>query len=244
MEIIVKNIVLKAIDSKSANNFVKKWHYSGKIVNNSQLHFGCFYNEKLYGVLSYGPSLNKNGMINLVKNTGWSEFIELNRMAFDDCLPKNSESYCISQSIKLIKKYCPQIKWIVSFADATQCGHGTIYQASNFLLTGLKQCKDSYILPNNESYTLLTSKLHGYTKALKPFITKTDYNIITMGSNSINKLTKIMKIIKAKINIGYQIRYIYFIDRKKIKDLTVPILNYSEIEKHGARMYKGLKISK
>lgn len=55
MEIIIKDIKLKGIDSKSANSYIKKWHYSGKVVNNSQLHFGCFYNDKLYGVLSYGP---------------------------------------------------------------------------------------------------------------------------------------------------------------------------------------------
>ncbi len=28
--------------AKVANEFVKKHHYSGKVVNNSSLHFGCF----------------------------------------------------------------------------------------------------------------------------------------------------------------------------------------------------------
>lgn len=37
-----KDIVVKIIPSKVANEFVKKHHYSGKVVNNSQLHFGCF----------------------------------------------------------------------------------------------------------------------------------------------------------------------------------------------------------
>ena len=38
----VKEIRLKVIDSKTANAFVKKHHYSGKVVSNSQLHFGAF----------------------------------------------------------------------------------------------------------------------------------------------------------------------------------------------------------
>ena len=42
--------------------------------------------------------------MNLVEGTGWNEFIELNRMAFDNYLPKYSESRCIAISIKLIKK--------------------------------------------------------------------------------------------------------------------------------------------
>ena len=119
-----KEIIVKVINSKVANDFVKKTHYSGKVVPNSTLHFGCFLDNKLHGVMQYGPSINKKGTINLVENTGWNEFIELNRMAFDDYLPKYSESRCIAISIRLIKKNAPQIKWIISFADGTQCGDG------------------------------------------------------------------------------------------------------------------------
>ena len=134
MKIKVKDIKLKVIPSKLANDFVKKHHYSGKVVPNSKLHFGAFYNNVLHGVMSYGPSINKKGTINLVNKTKWNGFIELNRMAFDDVLPKNSESRCIAISVKLIRKKAPQIKWIISFADATQCGDGSIYRASNFKL--------------------------------------------------------------------------------------------------------------
>ena len=37
-----KDVTVKVIPSKLANDFIKKHHYSGKVVNNSQLHFGCF----------------------------------------------------------------------------------------------------------------------------------------------------------------------------------------------------------
>ncbi|MFN9518925.1 MAG: hypothetical protein ACK574_04245, partial [Bacteroidota bacterium] len=82
-----KEIIVKVIPAKIANEFVKQNHYSGKVVPNSTLHFGCFLDNKLHGVMSYGPSINKKGTINLVKDTGWNEFIELNRMAFDEYLP-------------------------------------------------------------------------------------------------------------------------------------------------------------
>lgn len=55
-----KEIVLKVIPSKIANNFMKKHHYSGKVVNNSKLHFGAFLDGKLHGVLSFGPPLDKS----------------------------------------------------------------------------------------------------------------------------------------------------------------------------------------
>ena len=99
-----KEIEIRVIPSKIANDFVKKTHYSGKVVPNSTLHFGAFLDGSLHGVMSYGPSLNKKGTINTVKETGWNEFIELNRMAFDEYLPKNSESRCLAISFKLIKK--------------------------------------------------------------------------------------------------------------------------------------------
>ena len=79
-----KEIIVKVIPAKIANEFVKKHHYSGKVVQNSSLHFGCFLDDKLHGVMSYGASMRKDLIQPLIENTGWNEFIELNRMAFDD----------------------------------------------------------------------------------------------------------------------------------------------------------------
>lgn len=99
-----KDLIVKVIPSKVAVPFVKEHHYSGKVVNNSNLHFGVFYEGRLHGVMSFGPSLDKSKIQGLVEGTGWNEFIELNRMAFDDVLPRNSESRAISVAMKLIRK--------------------------------------------------------------------------------------------------------------------------------------------
>ena len=42
---------------------------------------------------------------------------------------------------------------------------------------------------------------------------------------------------------GYQLRYIYFIDKSKRKNLTVPEIPYSRIDELGAGMYKGEKMT-
>ena len=81
---------MKVIPSGIGNSFIRTHHYSHKVVNNSVLHFGCFLDGKLHGVLSYGNSLDKRKMMKLVDGTGWNEFLELNRMAFDDYLPRNA----------------------------------------------------------------------------------------------------------------------------------------------------------
>ena len=72
-----KEIEVKVIPAKIANDFVRKHHYSGKVVPNSRLHFGAFLDGKLHGVMSYGASMKKDQLIGLVEGTKWNEFIEL-----------------------------------------------------------------------------------------------------------------------------------------------------------------------
>lgn len=92
----------------------------------------------------------------LVEGTGWNEFLELNRMAFDDYLPRNAESYCIGKTLRLIKKRAPHIKWVISFADGCQCGDGTIYRASNFILTGIRKNKTILEFPSGDVIAAMT----------------------------------------------------------------------------------------
>ena len=42
-----------------------------------------------------------------------------------------------------------------------------------------------------------------------------------------------------KPKVGFQLRYIYFLDPTARDRLTVPILPFSEIDRRGAGMYKG-----
>lgn len=129
-----KDILVKPINARSANALVKKVHYSGKVVANSNLHFGVFLNGKLEGVMSFGSPMDKSKMLPLVKDTKWNGMLELNRMAFSDALPKNSESRALGVAFRLIKKHYPHIEWVLSFSDGTQCGDGTIYRASGLVL--------------------------------------------------------------------------------------------------------------
>ena len=232
-----KEIEIKVIPAAVANPFVKKHHYSGKVVNNSQLHFGAFLDGHLHGVLSYGPSMDKRKIIGLVEGTEWNGFIELNRMAFDDYLPRNSESYCIGATLRLIRKKAPQVKWVVSFADGTQCGDGTIYRASNFILTGIQVNKTIIRMPDGSAVADLTlnqqqrrtkgryDKLCGLDPTKR--YTRNDY--IKAGASAIQ---------------GYMLRYIYFLDPKWRKRLTVPEIPFSKIDEMGAGMYKGENVTR
>lgn len=234
-----KEVIIKVIPSKIANEFVKKHHYSGKVVNNSCLHFGAFLDGKLHGVMSFGPSLDKSKIIRLVSGTKWNEFLELNRMAFDEYLPANSESRCISQAIKLIKKNAPHVKWIISFADGCSCGDGTIYRASNFILTDIRKNEGLWELPTGEVIHQLTIQSQPL-QPRKELGGRTLFDI-TGGKYSLKKWVEITG---AKAKEGYQLRYLYFIDKSYRDRLTVPEIPFSKIDEIGAGMYKGEKISR
>lgn len=201
---IVKDIKLKIIPRKLANIFVAKYHYSHNFVIPSQLHFGAFLDNKLHGVIQYGPPMYKSQLMSLVENTKWDEFLEINRIAFDDILPKNSESRCLAITLKLIKKHIPRIKWIVSFADGTQSGNGIIYRAVGFYLTAIK--KNTSIKKDSDG-NIFCDAWGEYSRR---------------KSNKINRKN-------IKILPGFQFRYIYLYD--EAAKLTVPIIPYSDIER-------------
>ena len=261
MELDVKDIRVDPIRPDVANAFVKKHHYSGKVVHNSRLHLGAFYDGVLHGVMQFGPSLDKRKIQGLVRDTLWNEFIELNRMAFDDFLPKNSESRCIAVAMRIIRKHYPQIKWVVSFADGAQCGDGTIYRASGFVLTGIRKNTSLWAAPNGDVVDDITTKSNPTKVFSRTALTDNHSKQQQQQAKAIVSRTTVtkgghsaaagggasMRIYKeagfAPIP-GFQLRYIYFIDKSCASRLTVPVLPFSRIEEMGASMYKGEKISR
>lgn len=231
-----KEIIVKVIPAKIANDFIRNYHYSKKVVSNSSLHFGCFLDNKLHGVLSYGSPLDKSKVLQLVQPSLWNEMLELNRMAFDEYLPKNSESRCISISIKLIKKNAPHIKWILSFSDGTQCGDGTIYRASGFILTNIVTNKNTCKLPNGKVIHKMTLESSPLQK--RPELNNRSYYELTEGKYNFDKY---VNEVNGKILKGFQLRYIFIID--KTCKITVPVIPFNKIDEVGAGMYRGERLT-
>lgn len=218
-----KQITVKPIAAADAQRIVRALHYSHSVVKNSQLHFGVFIGERCGGAMQFGPSMDKRKILPLVRGTLWNESIELNRMAFADWLPRNSESRAIAYALRFIRKHYPWIKWVVTFADATQCGCGTIYRASGFVLTGLRENKTILRLPDGTITTDITLNTHS----------------VKTGQTS--GWWKRRGALALK---GAQMRYIYFLDPSARARLTVPVLPFSEIARRGYGMYRGKLISR
>jgi hypothetical protein len=97
--------------------------------------FGLFENEKMVGICTFGfpPTIFFNS---LFKNI---DTIELNRLVVNDGLPKNTLSFFVSRCLNILPDFV-----VVSYADPNQNHHGYIYQATNWIYTGMgrKNIKD------------------------------------------------------------------------------------------------------
>lgn len=234
-----KNIIVKPITPKAARVICKLFHYSGKVVPNSQIHLGVFWDGKCEGVMQFGPSTDKRRMAQNL-NIGFNEFLELNRMAFSDVLPKNSESRAISVAIKIIKKAYPHIRLLVSFADACQCGDGTIYRASGFKLHSYKRNNSLLELSDDAREQF---KSMGYN--FEPVVSDKSLNNIIARKTLDNRnttdgrrLTTIAKKLGSKPLQGYQMKYIYCIDKSlESKYRWIPF----DMIPDDVKMYRGKK---
>jgi hypothetical protein len=99
-----KEIRVAPISKKDADALIKRLHYSHKITNNSFLALGVFFNGRLEGAMTFGPSMDKSNIQGLVRDTPWNGFLELNRLAFSEALPRNSESRALSIAMRMIRK--------------------------------------------------------------------------------------------------------------------------------------------
>jgi len=73
-----KRIVVKPISSAQARAVVRRIHYSGKVVNNSNLHLGVFFAGRLEGAMQFGSPLDRRKVLPLVRGTTWNQVPELN----------------------------------------------------------------------------------------------------------------------------------------------------------------------
>lgn len=129
---------VKSIDRSLCKEWCLKKHYAKRIPPISYA-FGLFDNSILIGILTYGIPVSST-LRNLWNNN--YKLMELNRLVVNDNLPKNTLSFFVSASLKMLPK--PLV--IASYADTSRNHHGYIYQATNWIYTGLSaEFKDYHV---------------------------------------------------------------------------------------------------
>ena len=106
-------------------------HYAKRIPQ-IMFAFGLYENNILVGVVTYGIPASPSLCMGICGKEYSDKVLELNRVCLLDN-SKNQASFLVANSIKLLPK--PSI--VVSYADSAQGHVGYVYQATNFIYTGL-----------------------------------------------------------------------------------------------------------
>lgn len=132
----MKDYQIQVVDTKTAKNYIHKYHYSMGSHNSPSPCFGLFDKSKLIGVIMFATPCSENVRSSIFGVEHKNKVIELHRLHILDITPKNTESWFISRSLKLLKEIRPEIKAVISFADETEGHNGTIYKATNAMRIG------------------------------------------------------------------------------------------------------------
>jgi len=124
---------IKPIQRATAMRIVTESHYLHRSCPCS-FAFGLFCKDSggLVGVIVYGTPSSAPLRSGVCGKDEAGNVIELTRLWVADGTPKNTESFFIGNTLPLIDK-----EIVVSFADPTAGHVGTVYQASNWIYTGL-----------------------------------------------------------------------------------------------------------
>ncbi len=123
---------VRSIPREIAIEWLLHKHYAKRIPSITH-SFGYFEQSVLQGVVTYGIPPSPSLCIGLCGEKYRYIVYELNRLTILEDHNKNLASYLVANSMKLMPK--PSI--IVSYADTSMNHVGYVYQATNFIYTGL-----------------------------------------------------------------------------------------------------------
>ena len=109
-----------------------RWHYSKSVPVPPLVKIGVWEFDKFIGVVVFSRGASSN----LMKPYGLKQTqgCELTRVALTK--HTNTVSRILAIAVKFLKKQCPDLQLIVSFADPHYGHHGGIYQACGWLYAG------------------------------------------------------------------------------------------------------------
>lgn len=202
---VINNLRLIPISQVVAKTLLVPNHYSHSLPGGTKLIFGVMLNTRLLGAMTFGvgPYLGYK----LVNESTPDDCITLTRLWLSDQLPRNSESKVLGIALRSLKRDT-SLKFVLAYSDPAAGHLGIIYQATNWLYTGLSSATPLYDIGDGTLH-------HSRSLAHR------------LGSHSLRYLTS--QGINAKtIPQTAKHRYIYFMNEAWRAKLAVPILPYPE----------------
>jgi hypothetical protein len=151
IKLLVGSLVVTEIPAKEAKTFLLMRHYAKRMCPISYA-FGAWRGTELVGVVTYGTPASAPLRSGLCGDEWADHVLELNRLCCENS--PNVASLLVGRSLRMLPK--PSV--VVSYADTAQGHVGYIYQATNFIYTGLSAKRTDWKIKGREH-------LHGATVA-------------------------------------------------------------------------------
>jgi hypothetical protein len=190
-----------------AKKLVERHHYLHSLPGGTRLAIGVFAGTRLMGAMTLG--VGPLNAYSLVDGATPDDCLTLTRLWLSDELPRNSESRFIGVVLRSLKRHT-NLKFLVSYADPSQGHLGTIYQATNWIYTGLSQATPLYDIGNGRHY---------HSRSLSH----------AFGSHALAHFQRHgidVKLVPQKAKH----RYLYFLDSTWRERLRVPVLAHPKRE--------------
>ena len=195
---------------EAAKYAVMHWHYSRSMPAAKIVRFGVWENSQFVGTVLFGRGANP--VLSKPYGLDQTEVCELVRVALNK--HEHSVSQIVAKSLKLLKDCNPRLRLVVSYADLEQGHRGGIYQAGNWLYSGLTRAADEYIV-NGRRY-------HG--RALR-ITRETHRGQAVLADNVLGWARKVLDSEAYAIAGSQKHRYLYPLDRamrRQIEPLRLP----------------------
>jgi len=136
------NYSIKPITYKQAMDMVVENHYLHRKAPCS-FAFGLVENstDKIVGVVIYGTPSSSTLRSGICGTEERNNVIELTRLWIEDGTPRNSESFLIGNTLSKVDK-----EIVVSYAEIEQGHLGIVYQATNWIYTGLSAKRTNWTI--------------------------------------------------------------------------------------------------
>ena len=124
---------IKEIEKKLAQDMVVQNHYLHRKAP-AMFAYGLFDDKEMIGCIIYGKPASPALCVGVCGHDESSNVIELTRLWIKDGTPKNTESFLIGNTLKMLPA---NYDIVVSYAEMGAGHVGTVYQATNWIYTGL-----------------------------------------------------------------------------------------------------------
>jgi hypothetical protein len=145
----LQQLIVKPVPFSMARQLLVREHYLHSFPGGTKLAFGAFVGTRLLGALTLGAG--PANAYSLLDGATPDDCLTLTRLWMSDELPKNSESRFLGIVMRALKQNT-SLKFLLSYADPTQGHLGVIYQATNWIYTGLSQATPLYDIGDGRHY--------------------------------------------------------------------------------------------